>query len=549
MISANLCSVSAADQVKKILLEQLNLVDGIHLANRVQRLASSRTNLAKETNLGVIQRWEDSIGKQQLCSMSQTFPQLKQHKLRAIPSAGAFTFEQQPQASEGATAALSWSMKNDEHFAKQLSNAWHHHHEMVRQPAAPKKKKTVDNIPSLCQTTGFCVCQPRSRLLRRLHKHFLADLKKIFSLPDTKPVLGAGKVVVCFTSDAGEGFNAPAAELIFSIPLMYWKPYRPTLQQCARATAQDTWYSDTCSSFWIEALGIYIGAYEALQQLDLGRVWCKQYFFMSDHQTPVISICPKFIPVQELTDSRQLWPITVARRAVGSNAHAWALFSARHAQSQVSGDGAASEEDSVAEDEPESSDEEEEAEVADDETAWIDGLVEHLALEEAAVAWQDAGRASGNSLAVGVEERLAEEEAGGQPMQLQPFQSRQFYGRVAADASCHLTGKGRIAWHASKEGFECLCSRHANCTMSRKSTRTNRTNGRPLGLMAAWLNMECSAAEHKDAAFLKSALSYESRVAGRELLNTIDGGAALFALEHPRDISELEEPATLKGLL
>eukprot|EP00971_Amphidinium_carterae_P262368 5204331-Amphidinium_carterae.1 len=543
-VCSRLLTEPVALQVQSIMKEQVSLADGIQLSNALSAQEHHQTTLQKEGQSKTLQQWQDTFGRHQLSSMYQRFPHLQSHDFEAIPSAGLWTFQHRSKAIDKATTCVAWSMEQDHPIGQQLSNAWERHHYMVRahedrpNPAAEKERKP-------CLDAGFCICGEDSRFLRRLEKAFIVDLKKTFHLRDARQVLGSGRIVVCFSSDAKDavqGTQEVARELLFSIPLMYWTPYRPTLQSLARASSADEWLCNVAGSFHIQALGSFCGTFEALKQLDLSRAWFKQYFCMSDHTTPVASLCPRVMAVEEFSSKEQLRPIIPKARS-HTMVHAWALFAVQHAEDErMDIDDASSDvydADASGSDDDMSTSHasgDEGAADAEGDCEWLDQLVEHMSNQEATQLVHGVAEPSNPSHPS--EESLAR-DAGG----------RLFLGRLEAAASCIIPNRGKISWYHSKQGFEAHCFKHAGCTLSKSTVRSMKCTGRPLGLIASWLYLDCCAEDHKSRPYLRGVLDEDCRKAGRAALKDIPSSGPLFTFEHPRGADEPDEPATLKGLL
>eukprot|EP00971_Amphidinium_carterae_P344921 6485603-Amphidinium_carterae.1 len=126
---------------------------------------------------------------------------------------------------------------------------------------------------------------------------------------------------------------------------------------------------------------------------------------------------------------------------------------------------------------------------------------------------------------------------------------RAFFGRSTARATIELEGKGKISFYELTGNFEARCSRHVQCALTRTCRKTTRSNGRPLGLLTAWLNMTCSAELHRDKSYIKGVLHNHSlRLAAREYFQALPGATALLELERAREADEGPEPKRSKGL-
>eukprot|EP00971_Amphidinium_carterae_P352859 6492754-Amphidinium_carterae.5 len=114
---------------------------------------------------------------------------------------------------------------------------------------------------------------------------------------------------------------------------------------------------------------------------------------------------------------------------------------------------------------------------------------------------------------------------------------------------------GRIAFHTTKQSFECRCDVHPSCVLTRgKAGRKvkgyeDKQGGRPLGFMALWLAKAKeydSAIMHKEKAFW-SLYTHEDRAVARASLAETAGGRSLLELEKPKaHASDPDEPAMVE---
>lgn len=126
--------------------------------------------------------------------------------------------------------------------------------------------------------------------------------------------------------------------------------------------------------------------------------------------------------------------------------------------------------------------------------------------------------------------------------------------RATADTSMVLPNGGVISFYRSTGNFQatCACDRHTpanSCRLTRthkpSQAMSRKGQGRPLGLMAAWL-LSCetfgSSSEHKDAWGLNFAKDRNRRRDGRAALKACPGYAALAAHERPSGAGSDSEP-------
>ena len=128
--------------------------------------------------------------------------------------------------------------------------------------------------------------------------------------------------------------------------------------------------------------------------------------------------------------------------------------------------------------------------------------------------------------------------------------------RREAEVVVHFPMLGKISFYRGSGNFECVCLRenhNGGCRLTRTSKPSCRAGregqGRPLGLMAAWLLCDLeigSRAEHTNPFLVLGVISKEKRVEGRRRLRALPSGAALEACERPlRDDEPGSEPESV----
>lgn len=124
--------------------------------------------------------------------------------------------------------------------------------------------------------------------------------------------------------------------------------------------------------------------------------------------------------------------------------------------------------------------------------------------------------------------------------------------RGSAEVVVHFPSCGKISFYAGDNRFEAVCSCHtptgsSRCILTRTSAGSNRkkSQGRPLGLLAAWLlNAEVMGTkdDHCNRLWLLSSLSKEDRLAARRYLASLPAGPNLLACERAKAQNEDSEP-------
>jgi len=113
------------------------------------------------------------------------------------------------------------------------------------------------------------------------------------------------------------------------------------------------------------------------------------------------------------------------------------------------------------------------------------------------------------------------------------------------DATVASFGSGRILHYGANDNFmaECNMASHLRCTLTRTARPGRRKGqGRPLGLLAAWLlDPDCHEESRSSAQWARP--SFDERVFSRTLLAQTENGPELLQHERAAALDEGEEPA------
>lgn len=117
-----------------------------------------------------------------------------------------------------------------------------------------------------------------------------------------------------------------------------------------------------------------------------------------------------------------------------------------------------------------------------------------------------------------------------------------------------VTRNGKITYYSHDGRFEAICRVHqeelckSRCRLTRTSVASDRRRdqGRPLGLMMAWLEDNQARPDGRNShvmpLFVKTAYSFQRRKAYRAFLRTLSNGPALLACERAQRDDESSEP-------
>ena len=289
----------------------------------------------------------------------------------------------------------------------------------------------------------------------------------------------------------------------------------------------------------------------------MNLAWYMEFLLIEEGATLVPSVCPNVISLVPLGNELPLWPPPVSRRQPVQTHIGWSLLLA---QQYAALDDDDDDDDDGGQDMPIEDESDVESSGLDADLGALmlqiethDSMVafqeSEQQLERSAVVEAEAGEAHRAIAASSVPDTNGEasipgnvqgdvvgpEQVGhvGEPLAPQQVpMPRAFLGRLPAEA-CMVTTGGKLSFYANTGNFEARCSKHPSCVLTRTSKRGPRSNGRPLGMLQAWLNMDTPAELHKDKNHCRVALTLAVRQAAREEVKSSASGTLLCEHEWP----------------
>eukprot|EP00971_Amphidinium_carterae_P341102 6479738-Amphidinium_carterae.2 len=586
--------------VKQCVAGQYTCVQAVQLARKMMGKAAAHKQQEQQRVQSKLHEYEEHIGERQVQSLKNKMPDLEHFDLQSIPSSGPQVFRLKTKAIEAGLSATAWSFKHRDHGAgQQLNSAWQRQHLLGED--VPVQDALPQGQPSRCREAGVCLCSKDGQMLRQMNARLCGLLKKVFQTPERKKLLTSGNIVAVISLapgavDIGElelsrvSASSGPHQHVFGIPLLYMSPYRPTLQVLLPCRDDFGTLSGLANSPCVEVLGTvclrenklleephfhfpsqatnkFVTALQGLQQLSIKEVWYIHFWRLRLHNTPIPHITPKYLPVEDFAEGGQLWPLPRTRKR-RNTAPGWDLMLtlAQAEEEEMEQQLLEWEAPEALEEEEPNIDEElyehpvlqeliEEDELLDND------IVEQQVVPEetAAIATADPVDQVDAQLTLQAESKAEDGETGFvQPTAAvssgaasshakAPSLPPVFYGRSDA-AGVVLVGElGKISYYEGKHSFEAVCKQHDNCKLTRTAVQGNRSSGRPLGLMASWLALPCTASDHKDKTFLSKALTLERRTEARDHLSNLPGGSAMMSWERKPLEGEAAEPTSLKG--
>lgn len=102
---------------------------------------------------------------------------------------------------------------------------------------------------------------------------------------------------------------------------------------------------------------------------------------------------------------------------------------------------------------------------------------------------------------------------------------------------------GHISFYAKGSRFQATCTQvgHVRCRLTRTGNTSDRraAQGRPVGLMCAWLGHLCAPTDHRNT-FLVKSFGHDARREARHVARAMAGSSALEACERARRPDEAD---------
>lgn len=431
-------------------------------------------------------------------------------------------------------------------MAAKLDAWWQASHQQVKDDRCNATGGMKERRP--CHESGFCLCSPAGCRIEHFVRAAYGAVKARFQAtsPAASDFLGH-RVTVLFESRP-RSCDAPRPNLAADIApdsvvqewrhaaLVYRKPYRITWQVLQLGEES----SDSTSVVRAEACNVWQTMYEFAFSLDLDRQWSVRFFCLGQSSTLLRRFTPKTIVLEPLAPSKGIvfWD---GNDGPNTFKHPWAVRSSKHKASAMA---AGQEED--ADDTPgEDSDDAEDADDADPdelEDDWVQELQDPAALVAQAPSEHGAGVA-----VAGVGEPSAEPPPGGEMAIAAASSAEGNEARKMGEAEViFLVPGGHIAYYKKGDRFYGYCDvpSHGKLCRIERTARAGRRKGqgRPLGLIMAWL--ACGGQHDTQKQHLNNGRwqSHADRVAARTALEQIGGSAELLQFEAGYKDGERGEP-------
>eukprot|EP00971_Amphidinium_carterae_P258546 5131593-Amphidinium_carterae.3 len=552
-------------------------------AKRMQKLDGLAKKEGKEQQLNILKQYGDVVGKPLVETLKRVLPNLpvEPEHIHPVPARTCTAFWLPCLGSEAASAATAYaSASSKTNLGTALDKEWSERHEAVTSKIAPDEQQYPQQK---CRDAGLCLCSVEGKSICKLRETTLAIIKNQLKNPLKKEQFKKAEIVLQFAreeccelhvldQDPGHEWVHVGNLKLSPYQLVYLKLLPVSVldakdEASGRITLEVFFLvlylvlslaASKCETMGLplvqsKASSTFYTEYEFCSTLCKQCKWSLQFHALEKTRRPLTQLQPGHVSVVPLPEygKHHLWPVQRAKRARRVHRHERAALG-------ILAGGA---------DEPATDDE---ADVNADEGIVVeDGLDSGLEGDHICTGQlkpQDMKSEVYKDISLEIKQfpfkvfwGVALDVVAIQPAAHNPASARVIVREnapVPAAAVCHVEG-GYIAYHRSKEAFECHCNiiAHGRCLISRtalgRASRRDgeRQGGRPLGLMLCWLKdgkKHSSRDLHREKGLWQ--WTQQERLAARAVLKESEEGRKLLGFERPCRLDEPEEAETLEGM-
>eukprot|EP00971_Amphidinium_carterae_P296702 5894053-Amphidinium_carterae.1 len=229
-----------AQHILQTCTDPLDLSRALLMATRVSRQRSAQMREEEAADDAILDKFAHKLGAGKVQALSQRLPFFQREVLQVVPDPHLLVYDVTPVAEAKKGQLLcSYACANRCNWGKALDSLWSNMHETIDAPIDDvhvDQRATLQ--PSACAAAGVCVCSNTAGgpKLKAMHNHLLKIMKETFKTKERRQDLAEGFVCVRFmrTSMVGATSSSAgadeAAEFLFHVGLMSWKPYKPCFQ-------------------------------------------------------------------------------------------------------------------------------------------------------------------------------------------------------------------------------------------------------------------------------------------------------------------------------
>ena len=219
-----------------ILLEHppQDLDAAVHFAKTWNRQVQKEEKARREEAVKVLSDHAKNIGAAEVARYKEALPILKSFTCSLVPCADLPVLEIDPISSQREATQLCGALSSQHvTVANHMERWWTDLHATIQEEPERETAQIPKPPSSQCRDAGVCVCQGRGKDLARLKVAFLQSMKSTFHTPGQKDMLGQGALVAHLlpSTQQSHPLHCGSDSYLLQVALMYWSPYRPTLQR------------------------------------------------------------------------------------------------------------------------------------------------------------------------------------------------------------------------------------------------------------------------------------------------------------------------------
>ena len=561
------------------------LAQVVAAARAGQRLASRQaTQLQTQQDLALA-KFEETTGAAIVEAVKASYPALAAQPMIAEPThLGYHVRVEAARFPEDLAATVDWANQHSHTsgLAKSLEEQWLALHHTITSDNNQQEPVEKPQDESKCRAAGVCLCSESGKLVERRAKKFVNEIRLLCRTRLAfKKWLAQGRMIVKlvgtpkkyedFFAEDGSGM----AEVWLHIGHMIFSPTEPCFMEVEPTEALPEPATHSADRLYVRSKVDFVLLYEVFARFEKSEIISSQWFCLEEGTWPIVELLPQTVSIFPLSGYSQgsltFWPRRpTARSRQPPPGDAGGGEEDEDGAADGGGDGGEEATDGEDLGPDEDPDEEPEPEFLGLLDPLLEAYDEPLQFPVVGDPVEPSGSATpvlggtampalgGNATPVhrGTATPVAAPIAPAPPEPAAEPPRKKTRGPVHEHVL--QLEAGTITYYASNNTFEARCRKHfaERCTLTRKaynpelaaSSRDAAVTGRPLALLACWLEVQCQCEdkeEHKDEGNISRLAGPEchaDRQAVRRELAAIDGAAFFFSKEAPMGDDPLAEP-------
>eukprot|EP00971_Amphidinium_carterae_P231089 4586009-Amphidinium_carterae.1 len=219
--------------------EQKGLTYVVRVADSMARRQGKERKQGRDNVTRTLQEYQTEVGASKITSLGLQVPDLEGHSFLPVPSGGVQCFELLDKSIPAASVSVGWMMNHKTSIAGKLTDSWSKSHYLVEAKDCDELPEAARKKPTICHEANMCLCSATGKKLKAFHDKIIEAFKVQFHNPEMKKLLATGHMVMQLSTKSDIVVPQSVALLhemmeashFFGVALMYFKPYRPTLER------------------------------------------------------------------------------------------------------------------------------------------------------------------------------------------------------------------------------------------------------------------------------------------------------------------------------